>query len=40
MDKMLWELFKKTGDYRYYMMLRELENVKEDGNQEGKRDNN
>lgn len=25
MDKKLWELFKKTGDLRYYILLRKLE---------------
>ena len=39
MEKVLWELFKKTGDYRYYMLLKELENVY-DGNCESKGNNN
>lgn len=27
MDNYLWELFKKTGDLRYYLLMKEMENV-------------
>ena len=39
MVKLLWKLFKTTGDYRYYMLLKELE-FEINGNQKSKRDNN
>lgn len=29
MDKNLWDLFKTTGDLRYYILLRKLEHVDE-----------
>lgn len=38
MDKCLWELFKTTGDLRYYILLKELE--QDDENRESKRNNN
>ena len=25
MDKVLWELFKKTGDIKYYILIKKLE---------------
>lgn len=37
MDKILWNLFKTTGDCRYFIMLKELENL--DGNKESKGNN-
>ncbi len=30
MDKNLWNLFKTTGDLRYYILLRKLEQTYED----------
>ena len=39
MDKILWDLFRNTGDYRYYIMLKKMENVLEDGNKKSKRNN-
>lgn len=30
MDKNLWNLFKTTGDLRYYILLRKLEQAYED----------
>jgi len=30
MDKFLWEIFTRTGDYRYYLLLKEMENQKEE----------
>ncbi len=35
MEKNLWELFKTTGDLRYYILLRKLE--QEDEVNKGKR---
>ena len=29
MNKALWSLFKKTGDLRYYVFLKEMEKVEE-----------
>ena len=37
MDKILWDLFKKTGDIKYFLLLQKLE-VVEGGNQETRRD--
>lgn len=39
MDKLLWKLFKTTGDYRYYMLLKELE-FEINGNRESEGNNN
>ena len=39
MDKILWDLFKKTGDIKYFLLLQKLE-VVEDGNQKTGRDSN
>ena len=27
MEKILWELFKKTGDIKYYLLIKELGSV-------------
>jgi len=35
MDKILWDLFKTTGDIKYFLMLQKLE--VQDGKQENKR---
>ena len=32
MEKILWELFKKTGDIKYYLMIKELGSVKDENN--------
>jgi len=38
MDNYLWELFKTTGDLRYYLLMKEMENaVDEDRESEGNR---
>lgn len=37
MDKLLWDLFKKTGDIKYFLLLQKLE-VIDNGNQEIRRD--
>ena len=29
MDKILWNLFKETGDLSYYVFLKEMEKVEE-----------
>ena len=28
MDKLLWDLFKKTGNIKYFMLIRKLEGEK------------
>ena len=35
MDKILWDLFKTTGDIKYFLLLQKLE--VQDGKQENKR---
>lgn len=35
MDKILWNLFKTTGDIKYFLLLQKLE--VQDGKQENKR---
>lgn len=37
MDKILWDLFKKTGDIKYFLLLQKLE-VIDNGDQKNKRD--
>lgn len=37
MDEILWNLFKKTGDIKYFLLLQKIE-VTEDGNNEGRGD--
>lgn len=39
MDKILWDLFKKTGDMKYYIMLKNLEG-EINGIKESRRDSN
>ena len=39
MDKFLWELFRNTGDLRYYNLLKKVEDSESDENRESKRDN-
>lgn len=38
MDKVLWDLFKTTGDIKYFLLLQKLE-VTKGGNQEDRRNN-
>lgn len=28
MDKLVWDLFKKTGDIKYYLLLQNIKNEK------------
>ena len=37
MDKILWDLFKTTGDIKYFLLLQKLE-VNKDGDNEDRRD--
>lgn len=32
MEKVLWELFKKTGDIKYYLLIKELGSEKNEIN--------
>ena len=40
MKIILWNLFKKTGDVRYYNLLGRIEGSKHYGNSKNRRDNN
>ena len=37
MDKILWDLFKKTGDMKYFLMLKRLNNL--EGEKNGVKEN-
>lgn len=39
MEEILWEMFKKTGDIKYYLFIRKLGSV-ESGNRKGRRNSN
>lgn len=39
MNKFLWNAFKQTGDLRYYLLLKQMENEK-DADSEGQGNNN
>lgn len=39
MEKILWEMFKKTGDIKYYLFIKRLGSVK-DENVKDQRDSN
>lgn len=39
-EHILWKLFKATGDIKYYIMFKEMEKEKEDGESKNERDNN
>jgi len=39
MDKILWDLFKTTGDIKYYLLLQKLE-VNKDGNTKNRGNSN
>lgn len=32
MEEILWKLFKKTGDIKYYLLIKELGSVKNENN--------
>ena len=34
MEKILWELFKKTGNIKYYLLIKELGSVKDEDNKD------
>ena len=40
MQKKLWDLFKATGDIRYYNLLNSIEGSKRNENRESRRTNN
>lgn len=40
MKNLLWNLFKETGDLRYYVFLKELESSNKDENRKSKRNSN
>ena len=39
MDNNLWEIFKSTGDIRYYLLLKEMESSVKDENRKSERNN-
>lgn len=40
MENKIWDLFKLTGNIKYYMMYKEMEKEKEDEPNQNKRNNN
>ena len=38
MDKILWDLFKKTGDIKYFMLIKKLEG-EDDGDKKSRGNN-
>ena len=40
MKEKIWDLFRITGNIKYYMMYKEMENLDTDGKSEDKRDRN
>ena len=34
MEEILWKLFKKTGDIKYYLMIKKLGSVKNEDNKD------
>ena len=40
MKEILWNLFKETGDVRYYNLLGRIEGSKKYGNNKNRRDSN
>lgn len=40
MKEKLWNLFKLTGDVKYYMMYKEMERADLDANDQGERNSN
>lgn len=38
MKEKIWDLFKITGDIKYYMMFKEMENIEKHGEEESERD--
>jgi len=39
MDKILWEIFKKTGDIKYYLFAKKI-GCAENGNRKSRRNSN
>lgn len=39
MDKLIWKLFKETGDIRYFLLNKRLEESDKDENSRYERDN-
>lgn len=39
MEKLLWNLFKETGDIKYFNLLGKIERSKRNGNRKYRRDN-
>ena len=39
MDNNIWEIFKSTGDIRYYLLLKEMESSVKDENRKSERNN-
>lgn len=37
MKEILWNLFKKTGDYKYYIFLKEIEKEEKNENRKSNR---
>ena len=35
MEEILWKLFRKTGNIKYYLMIKELGSVKNENNKDG-----
>lgn len=40
MKDKIWDLFKLTGDVKYYMMYKEMERTDLDGSSKGERNSN
>lgn len=40
MKNKIWDLFKLTGDIKYYIMYKEMENLEENAESENKRNSN
>jgi len=40
MEKLLWDLFKETGDIKYFNLLGRLERSKNYGNKKSRRNSN
>ncbi len=36
MEEILWELFKKTGDIKYYLLIKELGSVNDENKKDGR----
>lgn len=40
MKDKIWDLFKITGDIKYYMMYKEMENIENNANNKNQRNSN